>query len=388
VALGLKIKKSAGVPVTLTAHRLIAKGNTARDRKDWTAACAAYRSALGEDAGLAHIWVQLGHAAKELGAQGEAQDAYLNAARLEPANGDPLLHLGHLSKLAGDISAAREYYRRAAHVDPGNKDTVDQYRRLETVVAARQQGLKRGEHLRDTDADWRSIGEDEPYYGVLTDSKFRRANLTPEAIEAFYASGVGDVHFIVDRIRGKWPDFAPSLAVDFGCGVGRLVFPMRAYAATVVGVDVAPAMLEVAQARATDIGVDGVAFTDVAPEGSDWINSYIVFQHIPPKRGLRLIETLVDGLAPGGFLSLQLTLYRHANQLRELPADAAFVTYDGERSRIVLEAAALDDGMRMFDYDANAVLARLFEAGMWDLEIVRTDHGGYIGAWFFGRKPH
>lgn len=112
-----------------------------------------------------------------------------------------------------------------------------------------------------------------------------------------------------------------------------------------------------------------------------------MFQHIPTRRGLELIERLIDSLAPGGFISLQLTLYRRADRLDVLPVDAAFVAFDGERSRIITEAPAPAAGMRMFDYDASAVLARFFEAGIAEVDLVRSDHGGHIGAWFFGRKP-
>ena len=241
--------------------------------------------------------------------------------------------------------------------------------------------------MRDTDADWRAIAEHEPHYGVITNPQFLSANLTPEAVEAFYHGGVADMAFIVERLRSRWPAFAPRTAVDFGCGVGRLVFAMRAHAEQVTGVDIAPAMLDVARARAAETGAEGVAFGDTAPDVTDWVNSYIVFQHIPPRRGLPLLGSLIDRLAPGGFISLQVTLYRRADRLDELSVDAAHVAFDGERSRIIMEAPAPGAGMRMFDYDANAVLARLFEAGIAEVDLVRTEHGGHIGAWFFGRKP-
>ena len=42
---------------------------------------------------------------------------------------------------------------------------------------------------RDTDADWRELGQSQPYWGVLSHPDFLRENITPEGIENFYLSG-------------------------------------------------------------------------------------------------------------------------------------------------------------------------------------------------------
>ena len=170
--------------------------------------------------------------------------------------------------------------------------------------------------MRDTDADWRSISEREPHFGVLATPEFLRANLTPEAVETFYRSGVSTMAFVADRLQRRSSGFAPKSAVDFGCGVGRLTFAMRNYADEVSGVDVAPAMLEIARARARTTGVEGVTFGETPPSSTHWINSCIVFQHIPPRRGLPLLASLIGALEPGGFISVQLTLYRRVRPAR------------------------------------------------------------------------
>jgi hypothetical protein len=40
----------------------------------------------------------------------------------------------------------------------------------------------------------------------------------------------------------------------------------------------------------------------------------------------------------------------------------------------------------MYDYDATDILAALFQDGFHDLRLIKTDHGGHIGCWFFGVK--
>jgi SAM-dependent methyltransferase len=237
--------------------------------------------------------------------------------------------------------------------------------------------------MRDTDADWRSLAEAEPHFGVISNDRFLASNLTPQAIEDFFAGGREDVDFLVGELRRRWPDFAPRTATDFGCGVGRVSLAMLEYAPHVTGVDIAPAMLRVAADRAAKVGARLTLSSEIPPS-ADWIASVIVFQHIPPARGLPILERLLATLPAGGFASLHFTLHRAAAQVPEL--DARWVRCDGERLEVL---QALPDGvgeMRMFDYDAGAILARFFDAGLTDPVVIQSDHGGHIGAWFLGRR--
>ena len=97
---------------------LIAKGDRARDAHDWTAARLNYEEALRLDPSLGPIWVQLGHATKELGDHRAAEAAYRQALRLNPVDADAHLQLGHLLKIVGKVSAAIECYSQAVALDP------------------------------------------------------------------------------------------------------------------------------------------------------------------------------------------------------------------------------------------------------------------------------
>ncbi len=84
----LKLRKSGGIPVSISVHRLTAAGNIARDARRWMDAASAYRSALECDASLGHIWLQYGHALKELESFVEAEAAYVRRSNscLAPLN--------------------------------------------------------------------------------------------------------------------------------------------------------------------------------------------------------------------------------------------------------------------------------------------------------------
>ena len=138
-----RTRRSAGVPVTPAVHRVIARGNAARDRQDWTDAAARYRQALEMDPGLAHILVQLGNMENELGRPKEARAAYEQAVRLRPGYADALLQLGHLFSTAGDHARAGEHYLRAFTANPRLSDAVGGLHR----ALARARGRTRGRLL-------------------------------------------------------------------------------------------------------------------------------------------------------------------------------------------------------------------------------------------------
>lgn len=235
--------------------------------------------------------------------------------------------------------------------------------------------------MRDTDTDWRLMGDADPYFGVLSEERYRGANLNDEAIEDFYAGGVGDVAFVVEQLRRRWPDFAPRTAVDFGCGVGRLTLAIAGMGVEVTGIDIAPGMLRVAEERTRSTGA-AANFSTELPATADWIMSHIVFQHIPPRRGLAILEQLLALTPVGGFVSLYFALHRRAENVGQLAA--GLVRWDGE----TMASVGGDPGgeARMFDYDGGAVIARLFAAGFLDPQLLAVDHGGHIGSWFIARR--
>jgi SAM-dependent methyltransferase len=240
---------------------------------------------------------------------------------------------------------------------------------------------------RDTDSDWRKIGAEQPFWGVLSGEQYRSENLTDAALLDFYRSGHADIALVVERaarVLGGWP--APRRALDFGCGVGRLAFAMTQHAGEVVGYDVAPEMLRQAEAR----NDAAASFTDHWPKlvdgpGFDWINSYIVFQHIPPARGLELLADLLRLLNPRGLVSLHFTVYR-APHLQPPPQAGAAPLRTLARRLLGRPTEPPAGSVSMYDYDLGAVFAALTAAGIEETALFHTDHNGHHGAQIIGRR--
>src|ERR1700688_2329023 len=90
-----------------------------------------------------------------------------------------------------------------------------------------------------TDQAWEEWGRRDPYFGVVTDPRFRRSNITDDMKQEFFESGATHVRNLLETIRKHIaPDFKPKNVLEFGCCVGRLLIPFSVTAERVVGVDV------------------------------------------------------------------------------------------------------------------------------------------------------
>lgn len=227
--------------------------------------------------------------------------------------------------------------------------------------------------MKDTDTDWKEYGDFEPYYGVLTHDRFLRKNLTDEVLEEFWDTGrlfINQAWAEVQRIFGERH---PKSAIDFGCGVGRLTRAIAEIAEAVTGVDVSPGMIEEGRSRA----LSNMSFETQIPDGPfDWINSYIVFQHIPPSRGYELLEQLLSRAAPECILTLHFSLFKDSRGLRDHGLNSmVYGTWDGERINPLLPRD-LGHTMMMYDYDLTRIFAMLVSHGFTRSFVTHEDHAG------------
>jgi tRNA/tmRNA/rRNA uracil-C5-methylase (TrmA/RlmC/RlmD family) len=113
--------------------------------------------------------------------------------------------------------------------------------------------------MSEKDKVWEFYGKTNPYFGVSTIDKFKDENLTRSAKDEFFQTGEAHIVRIWGEIEGSFiNDFKPKRALDFGCGVGRLVLPLSSRCAEVVGVDISPQMLEETGRNCAERGITNV----------------------------------------------------------------------------------------------------------------------------------
>lgn len=244
--------------------------------------------------------------------------------------------------------------------------------------------------MTNSDSAWRKWGQRDAYYGVLSSNEYRSSNIDLSTKDTFFRTGEDVVRKFIDHA----PDRGKGKALDFGCGVGRLVVPLAAEFKQVVGVDISEHAMEEAARNCTERGVDNVSFVKSDDELSavqgrdfDWVQSFICIQHIRRDRGLRIAERLLSICAPGGWAVLHFSLRRRQSLSRrvayyvrhQLPGGAALVNvFTGRPLR--------DPPMRMEDYDPRDILERFAAAGFGPVQVFVEYHGTSLTGTFMARR--
>jgi SAM-dependent methyltransferase len=154
--------------------------------------------------------------------------------------------------------------------------------------------------------DWARV---DPLWAILTEPS------ADQSEAAFFASGRDAVEMILTEAQRLGHPAQHKVALDFGCGVGRLTQALASHFETTYGVDIAPRMIERAEQLARDRGIAGCHFLVQDAEdlgrfesGSiDVVCSLLVLQHLPARDSIiTYVREFVRVLAPTGIAVFQL----------------------------------------------------------------------------------
>lgn len=160
---------------------------------------------------------------------------------------------------------------------------------------------------------WEELAQLDPLWAVASSPQLRHGKWNEEE---FYAVGRRKVRKLMKRLDALGVPARTARALDFGCGAGRLTLPLADHFALVVGVDIAPSMLERARTRAA--GRPGLEFrldetgdqSLLAGKSFDLVYSGLVLQHLPSISGaLACLERLCAAVGPGGALVVQVPVW-------------------------------------------------------------------------------
>lgn len=237
---------------------------------------------------------------------------------------------------------------------------------------------------------WEAIAEREAYFGVATFDRYLAGELDESARNEFFESGREHVQLVFEELGetlGEIP--RPTRALDYGCGVGRILIPLAERCERVVGVDISTRMLDESRRNMEAAGVTSFElqsadeFLETEAE-FDLVHSYIVFQHIDPRIGYRIIGKILTDLKPGGvgmihvthtdttpfFKRLRSRIYRDVPLVHR-------VTSVVRRNRSPF--------IPMYSYEMDKVFSIFDRNGCGERRLVGTDHS-YRGTMIFFRK--
>ena len=245
------------------------------------------------------------------------------------------------------------------------------------------------------DSRWEAFAAREPYFSVLTAPKFLRANVTPDREREFYESGEQLVDWMLRTIDLRvQAEFAPMSILEYGCGIGRLAFPLAKTGAAVYAVDRSPAMLDIARREAQRRGLDHITFFTPGalfgqPRKFDLVSCYLVLQRMPPREGLALFQTLLGFLGPGGIAvvhvphrAIAANPWRDAT--RKLRERVPIVNGIANRLR---GKAADEPFVPTHLYDLGAVVRMLDDSGIRSTHLLMQDEDDVASTTLFLQAP-
>jgi SAM-dependent methyltransferase len=255
--------------------------------------------------------------------------------------------------------------------------------------------------LEETFSFW---GEREPYFSVLTAPTFLYKNMNEqgtmnaEAIEHFYSLGDRDIRFAYEILEHNGIAINPTLAFDFGCGLGRLTLALAKSFRFVIGCDISDPHLEIARLNAYNFGFNNVHFikssenllNDLSSESFDFIYSRLVLQHIPPALSLAYIRQFTSLLKVGGYMLIQLPTaspnYRF-NPEAEKNAELSQNKSNSDNSKKEGTADTISHNIQMFSLEIKDVMEAINTGNCELIDLVfETDRGGWTSNVFLARK--
>lgn len=166
---------------------------------------------------------------------------------------------------------------------------------------------KVGMSLKTTQLKWDTLALADPLWAVLTwDDKKQNSWDSDE----FFATGEREVEELLGEVKRLGIPVRSAIALDFGCGVGRLTRALSRCFDVVYGVDISKEMLHVAsQAKPVNVEYflnDSDHLRAFKNDFFDVIISMITLQHIETKYIKRYITEFLRILKPGGVAIFQL----------------------------------------------------------------------------------
>jgi SAM-dependent methyltransferase len=169
-------------------------------------------------------------------------------------------------------------------------------------------GYDRAMELDELQRNWDEFGKQDPLWAIRTEPDKRGGKWD---LAEFFESGEEHVRELVGRLTELGLP-THGVVLDFGCGVGRLTQAFADHFDDVWGIDIAPSMIEGAEAFNRHGSRVHYVLNDTSDlsrfdDGSfDLVFSVIVLQHIRPDIALSYVREFFRLCRPGGAVVFQI----------------------------------------------------------------------------------
>ncbi len=220
--------------------------------------------------------------------------------------------------------------------------------------------------LKQLQKNWDGLGAKDPLWAILTDPSKQGGRWD---IAEFFAVGEQEIAGVMTLLQALHVSVNLAVALDFGCGVGRLTQALARRFESVYGVDIAPSMIEQAKRLNTSercqFLVNQSDDLSVFPsEFFDFIYTNIVLQHMEPRYGKKYLAEFLRTLKRGGVLCFEVP-DRPRPEVSPPPRD--YKSEAGSPATApaqVLAAGTLDVPAAVRNHSLAYAFRRIFELGL------------------------
>lgn len=163
--------------------------------------------------------------------------------------------------------------------------------------------------LKELQKHWNQFGKRDPLWAIITRDDKKGNKWNPDE---FFETGKQEIKDVMQYVEKLGLLQQRGRALDFGCGVGRLTQALANYFEEVVGIDIAPSMVKIAN-RYNRFGARCMYYVNCvdnlrlfSDQEFDFIYTNIVLQHMKPYYAKSYIKEFLRVLKSQGVLIFQL----------------------------------------------------------------------------------
>ncbi|MBK7500127.1 MAG: methyltransferase domain-containing protein [Ignavibacteriales bacterium] len=170
--------------------------------------------------------------------------------------------------------------------------------------------------MKDFKAIGIRLGKD-PMWAILTDPTKKDNKWQPGE---FFETGINNIELVIKYAKQLNLNINYNKAIDFGCGIGRLTQALAMKFNEVIGIDIAPSMINAAEyhnrfkQRCKYVLNNKYDLSFIPSSDIDFIYTIITLQHMKPKFSKGFIQEFMRVLKKDGVLIFQIPS-RRKNQL-------------------------------------------------------------------------
>ncbi len=172
--------------------------------------------------------------------------------------------------------------------------------------------------FRRVQAEWETLGETQPFWSVLSWDEYKAENFDVGGTEAFFRSGEKEIDMIEATLRRNKiikvkDELKEKIALELGCGVGRVTTHLGKVFKQVYGVDISQGNLDVAKKHVGE-NVELIKVNQLEQyyrlPNFDFVYSTMVLQHNCPPVMEYVIDIVLSKLRENGIAMLQMPTYK------------------------------------------------------------------------------